>query len=84
MSSVYNDSDYVETRKSDLDQQQAMYDYSRNQELAIISEQKAEARTNMIYIIIIGCIIILFIIISLYKRQLSLKNKKDSCSTTII
>lgn len=76
LSSVYNDSDYVETRKSDLDQQQAMYDYSRNQELAIISEQKAEARTNMIYIIIIGCIIILFIIISLYKRQLSLKNKK--------
>lgn len=76
LSSVYNDSDYIETRKSQLAQQQAMYDYSRNKNLAIISEQKAEMRTNMIYMIIIGSIIILFIIISLYKRQLSLKSKK--------
>ncbi len=76
LSSVYNDSDYIETRKSQLAQQQAMYDYSRNKNLAIISEKKAEMRTNMIYMIIIGSIVILFIIISLYKRQLSLKSKK--------
>lgn len=76
LSSAYNDSDYIETRKNELAQQQAMYDYSRNQNLAVVSEQKAEARANMIYIIIIGSIILLFIIILLYKRQLSLKNKK--------
>ena len=75
-SSAYNDSDYIKSRKSQLAQQQAMYDYSRNQNLAIVSEQKAEVRINMIYIIISSSIIILFIIISLYKKQLSLKNKK--------
>ena len=76
LSSEYNDSDLVRVRKTQLHQLQAMYDYSRNKNLAIISEKKAEMRTNMIYIIIIGSIIILFIIISLYKRQLSLKSKK--------
>lgn len=75
-STEYNDSDLVRVRKTQLHQLQAMYDYSRNKNLAIISEKKAEMRTNMIYIIIIGSIIILFIIISLYKRQLSLKSKK--------
>lgn len=56
-STEYNDSDLVRVRKTQLHQLQAMYDYSRNKNLAIISEKKAEMRTNMIYIIIIGSII---------------------------
>ena len=45
-STEYNDSDLVRVRKTQLHQLQAMYDYSRNKNLAIISEKKAEMRTN--------------------------------------
>lgn len=57
----YNDSDLLETRNTQLQQMQAMYDYSRNQKLANEAEHKAKQRLNTIYLISIGCFLILLI-----------------------
>lgn len=46
LSSEYNDSSLYELRESQLQQMQAMYDYSRNQKLAKEAEYKAKQRLN--------------------------------------
>lgn len=75
-SSSYNDSDLIEARKTQLQQVQAMYDYSRHQERAIVAEKKTMHRTQIIYILIIGGLIVLFLVAYSYKRNLTTKKKK--------
>ena len=60
-SAAYNDSSLLEARNTQLQQMQAMYDYSRNQKLANEAEHKAKQRLNTIYLISIGCFLILLI-----------------------
>lgn len=50
-SSMYNDSELLITRNSQLQQIQAMYDYNRNKNMAIESKLVAEQRMNFIYFI---------------------------------
>lgn len=69
LSSEYNDSSLYELRESQLQQMQAMYDYSRNQKLAKEAEYKAKQRLNTIYLIIISsCLILLSAVYSIRKN----------------
>ena len=61
LGSTYNDSSLYDLRNTQLQQMQAMYDYSRNQKLANEAEHKAKQRLNTIYLISIGCFLILLI-----------------------
>lgn len=79
-SSEYNDSDLIEARKTQLQQVQAMYDYSRNQEIAKNAEQKAERSTRMNYMIVFACVILFLLLSYIYRKQLALKKKKIAVS----
>lgn len=76
LSVEYQDSDFIETRYSQLQQVQAMYDYSRNRDLAVVAEKKAMKRMHIIYMLIICAFVVLFLISYLYKRKLTVKKKK--------
>lgn len=80
LSSEYNDSDLIEARKTQLQQMQAMYDYSRNQKQARDAEQKAERKNLIIYTLIIGSVLIFLSLTYFYLRQLKLKKKKIATS----
>ena len=75
LSSEYNDSDLIEARKTQLQQMQAMYDYSRNQKQARDAEQKAERKNLIIYTLIIGSVLIFLSLTYFYLRQFKLKKK---------
>lgn len=45
----YQDSDFIETRNTQLQQLQGMYDYGRHQKLAVQAEKKAIQRSHIIY-----------------------------------
>ena len=79
-SSEYNDSDLIEARKTQLQQVQAMYDYSRNQEVAKRAEQKAKRSMQMNYMIVLACIMLFLLLSYIYRKQLSLKKKKIAVS----
>lgn len=79
-SSEYNDSDLIGARKTQLQQVQAMYDYSRNQEIAKNAEQKAERSTRMNYMIVLSCVILFLLLFYIYRKQLALKKKKIAVS----
>lgn len=79
-SSVYNDSDLIEARKTQLQQVQAMYDYGRNQEIARKAEQKAKRSIQMNYIIVLTCIIFFLFFSYIYRRQLAFKKKRIAVS----
>ncbi len=79
-SSEYNDSDLIEARKTQLQQVQAMYDYSRNQEVAKRAEQKAKRSMQMNYMIILACIMLFLLLSYIYRKQLALKKKKIAVS----
>lgn len=79
-SSEYNDSDLIGARKTQLQQVQAMYDYSRNQEIAKNAEQKAERSTRMNYMIVLSCVILFLLLSYIYRKQLALKKKKIAVS----
>ena len=79
-SSEYNDSDLIGARKTQLQQVQAMYDYSRNQEIAKNAEQKAERSTQMNYMIVFACVILFLLLSYIYRKQLALKKKKIAVS----
>lgn len=76
LSSDYNDSCFIETRKSQLQQMQSMYDYSRNQEIARLALQKAEQRTKINYLIAFACIILILFLTYVYRKNLSLRKKR--------
>ncbi len=76
LSSEYNNSDLIEARKTQLQQMQAMYDYSRNEKQARDAEQKAERKNLIIYTLIIGSVLIFLSLTYFYLRQLKLKRKK--------
>ena len=75
-SSEYNDSDLIEARKTQLQQVQAMYDYSRNQEIAKNAEQKAERSTRMNYMIVLSCLMLFLLLSYIYRKQIAIKKKK--------
>ena len=79
-SSEYNDSDLIEARKTQLQQVQAMYDYSRNQEVAKRAEQKAKRSMQMNYMIVLACIMLFLLLSYIYRKQLALKKKKIAVS----
>lgn len=72
----YQDSDFIETRNTQLQQVQALYDYSRHQEQATVAEKNAMQRTHMIYMLIIGGFIVFGIVSYFYRKNLILKEKK--------
>ena len=72
----YQDSDFIKTRNTQLQQMQAMYDYGRQQELAIKAEKKASQSSHIIYMLIICCIVILVIFTYIYRRNMLLKKKR--------
>lgn len=76
LSSEYNDSDLIETRNTQLQQMQAMYDYSRNQKLANESEHRARQRLNTMYLIIIGCFLVLLLAVCIYRKNIRKRNHK--------
>lgn len=73
---AYQDSDFIKTRNTQLQQMQAMYDYGRQQELAIKAEKKASQSSHIIYMLIICCIVILVIFTYIYRRNMLLKKKR--------
>lgn len=79
-SSEYNDSDLIEARKTQLQQVQAMYDYSRNQEIAKNAEQKAERSTRMNYLIVLSCLMLFLLLSYIYRKQIAIKKKKIAVS----
>lgn len=79
-SSEYNDSDLIEARKTQLQQVQAMYDYSRNQEIAKNAEQKAERSTRMNYMIVLSCFMLFLLLSYIYRKQIAIKKKKIAVS----
>ena len=76
LSSEYNDSSLYELRESQLQQMQAMYDYSRNQKLAKEAEYKAKQRLNTIYLIIINSCLILLSAVYIYRKNIRKRNHK--------
>lgn len=70
------DSDFIKTRNTQLQQMQAMYDYGRQQELAIKAEKKASQSFHIIYMLIICCIVILVFFTYIYRRNILLKKKR--------
>ena len=82
-SSEYNDSDLIEARKTQLQQVQAMYDYSRNQEVAKRAEQKAKRSTQMNYMIVFACVILFLFLSYIYRKQLALKKKRIAASKLV-
>ena len=79
-SSEYNDSDLIGARKTQLQQVQAMYDYSRNQEVAKRAEQKAERSTRMNYMIVLSCLMLFLLLSYIYRKQIAIKKKKIAVS----
>lgn len=79
-SSEYNDSDLIEARKTQLQQVQAMYDYSRNQEIAKNADQKAERSTRMNYMIVLSCLMLFLLLSYIYRKQIAIKKKKIAVS----
>ena len=79
-SSEYNDSDLIEARKTQLQQVQAMYDYSRNQEIAKNEDQKAERSTRMNYMIVLSCLMLFLLLSYIYRKQIAIKKKKIAVS----
>lgn len=79
-SSEYNDSDLIGARKTQLQQVQAMYDYSRNQEIAKNAEQKAERSTRMNYMIVLSCLMLFLLLSYIYRKQITIKKKKIAVS----
>ncbi len=79
-SSEYNDSDLIGARKTQLQQVQAMYDYSRNQEIAKNAEQKAERSTRMNYMIVLSCFMLFLLLSYIYRKQIAIKKKKIAVS----
>lgn len=79
-SSEYNDSDLIEARKTQLQQVQAIYDYSRNQEIAKNAEQKAERSTRMNYMIVLSCLMLFLLLSYIYRKQIAIKKKKIAVS----
>ena len=82
-SSEYNDSDLIEARKTQLQQVQAMYDYSRNQEVAKRAEQKAKRSMQMNYMIVFACVILFLFLSYIYRKQLALKKKRIAASKLV-
>lgn len=76
LSSEYNDSSLYELRESQLQQMQAMYDYSRNQKLSKEAEYKAKQRLNTIYLIIISSCLILLSAVYIYRKNIRKRNHK--------
>ena len=79
-SSEYNDSDLIGARKTQLQQVQAMYDYSRNQEIAKNAEQKSERSTRMNYMIVLSCLMLFLLLSYIYRKQIAIKKKKIAVS----
>lgn len=79
-SSEYNDSDLIGVRKTQLQQVQAMYDYSRNQEIAKNAEQKSERSTRMNYMIVLSCLMLFLLLSYIYRKQIAIKKKKIAVS----
>ena len=82
-SSEYNDSDLIEARKTQLQQVKAMYDYSRNQEVAKRAEQKAKRSMQMNYMIVLACIMLFLFLSYVYRKQLALKKKRIAASKLV-
>ena len=76
----YQDSDFIESRQDQLQQVQAMYDYNRHQKSAIFAEQKATQRANIIYILIIGCFILLALLTNIYRKKLTIRKKRNEAT----
>lgn len=72
----YQDSAFVGTRNSQLQQMQTMYDYGRHKELAVLAEKKASQRTYIIFILVISSVVILVILTYIYRRNILLKKKR--------
>lgn len=76
LSSEYNDSDLVLTRKDQLQQLQAMYDYNRNKKMAIQAKLIAEHRKNVIYIIVICCLLFFALFYAVIRKYIARKNQR--------
>jgi len=76
LSSEYNDSDLVVTRKGQLQQIKAMYDYRRNQEIARKAELKSERITLLVYVLILVGLMIFSLLTYVYLKQLKKKKAK--------
>ena len=76
MSLEYQDSDFIDARRSQLQQVQAMYDYNRYQAKAVVAEKNAIQRTRIIYLLIIGGLVVLIFAFCLYRKNMMVKRKK--------
>lgn len=76
LNTEYNDSDIIEIRNSQLHQLKALYDYNRNKDLAMKAEAKAMQRNNFIYMMIIGGILILMLILTIYHKSISKRKQQ--------
>lgn len=74
--SEYNDSSLIELRKSQLQQVQAMYNYTRTKDIAQRAKIKVAQRTKIIYLMLIGGAILFFIVYNFYKKTTNAKKSK--------
>jgi tetratricopeptide (TPR) repeat protein len=65
-----NDSVYVQRSTREIEQAKAMYDYSRQQEIAQQEREKANQKQRIIwYLVISSVLIIIYVLYRLYKKQ---------------
>lgn len=75
LSSLYNDSCFIELRNAQLQQTMSLYNYNRNKNIARAAEQKAYKRTIIMYITI--TILVLVTIGGLIYHKNSIKKKTE-------
>lgn len=83
VSSAYNDSSLVDSRKDQLQQVQALYDYNRHQEIARKAEKEVQTKAQIIYIITIVSLVALFLINYVYRKNLALRKKKSAATKVL-
>ncbi len=75
-SSVYNDSNLMEIRQSQLLQAQAMYDYNRNKKIASEAQLNAKHRMTVIYVMVISGIMLFGAFYSVYRKKIKQRNQR--------
>lgn len=76
LSSLYNDSCFIELRNAQLQQTMSLYNYNRNKNIVRTAEQKAYKRTIIMYFIMAASFILIISLYFLFKKRLMEKKQK--------
>lgn len=76
LSSLFNDSNFIQMRKNQLQQLQKLYDYNRNKKIAFEAEQKVKLRTIIIYFIAFVVVIVSIISAYMFNIRMTARNQR--------